>query len=149
VTRFLASWFRLRSGLPSQAPRFVRARKVGRHASGALTAAALARVLATCQALRGDDRETLGRVFAESHASLRDDFRVSTPQLDELVSALCDAGAFAARLTGAGFGGCVVDLVEDARMAEVSAAACASYRAATGLEPAPLLCRPSPRAGPA
>ena len=46
-----------------------------------------------------------------SHASLRDDFRVSTAELDVLVDALVDAGAYGARLTGAGFGGCVVALV--------------------------------------
>ena len=46
-----------------------------------------------------------------SHASLRDDFEVSTPELDELVARLgAVPGVFGARLTGAGFGGCVVAL---------------------------------------
>ena len=53
---------------------------------------------------------TLGRLLAESHASLRDDFEVSTPELDVLVEKLAEAGALGARLTGAGFGGCVVGL---------------------------------------
>ena len=54
----------------------------------------------------------LGRILVEGHASLRDDFGVSTPELDLLVEASMDAGALGARLTGAGFGGCVVVLAE-------------------------------------
>ena len=46
----------------------------------------------------------------ESHASLRDDFQVSTPELDELVNLAMEQGALGARLTGAGFGGCIVAL---------------------------------------
>lgn len=52
----------------------------------------------------------LGRVLLDSHASLRDDFAVSTPELDAIVSFAVDAGAFGARLTGAGFGGCAIAL---------------------------------------
>ncbi len=48
--------------------------------------------------------------MCESHESLRDDFGVSTPELDELVGIAMDAGAAGARLTGAGLGGCVVAL---------------------------------------
>ena len=48
----------------------------------------------------------------ESHASLRDDFEVSHPEVDALVEAFCAAGAVGARVTGAGFGGCVVALCE-------------------------------------
>jgi galactokinase len=107
-----------------------------------------ARVLSVCDALRRDDRDTLARTFAESHASLRDCFRVSTRELDALVASLLDAGAIAARLTGAGFGGCVVALVNRSDMPHVSATACARYRAATGLEPLPIVCTPSAGAGP-
>jgi galactokinase len=46
-----------------------------------------------------------------SHRSLRDDFEVSTPELDRLVDLSVEAGAHGARLTGAGFGGCVVAIV--------------------------------------
>ena len=52
----------------------------------------------------------LGRILLDSHASLRDDFEVSTPELDTIVAAACDAGSFGARLTGAGFGGCAIAL---------------------------------------
>jgi galactokinase len=53
--------------------------------------------------------------MVESHASLRDDFMVSIPALDDLVERAVAGGAYGARLTGAGFGGCVVALVGDAR----------------------------------
>lgn len=61
----------------------------------------------------GDDAglEAFGRLLDASHASLRDDFEVSTPELDELVTAARHSGAAGARLTGAGFGGSVVALV--------------------------------------
>ena len=66
------------------------------------------RVLAAAGALASGDLVELGRLMLESHASLRNDYAVSTPELDALVDALVAAGALGARLTGAGFGGCVV-----------------------------------------
>jgi galactokinase len=57
-----------------------------------------------------------------SHASLRDDFAVSIPELDALVDALVGAGAYGARLTGAGFGGCAVALCDADRAAHVATA---------------------------
>jgi galactokinase len=68
------------------------------------------RVRETVAALERSDVTALGPLFAASHASLRDDYEVSTPTVDALVAAALSAGAFAARLTGAGFGGCVVAL---------------------------------------
>ena len=65
-------------------------------------------MLAAVEALVGGDGPTLGRLVSESHASLRDDYEVSTPELDALAAALEEGGAYGARLTGAGFGGCVV-----------------------------------------
>ena len=81
------------------------------------------RVLRATQALEctPPDLDELGRVFAESHASLRDDFEVSTPELDDLVARALRHGAVAARLTGGGFGGSVVALVEPGRSAELIA----------------------------
>jgi galactokinase len=62
-------------------------------------------------ALGADDLDAAGALMTESHRSLRDDFDVSTPVLDELVGHLSgQAGVYGARLTGAGFGGCVVAL---------------------------------------
>ncbi|MGH9165422.1 MAG: galactokinase [Acidimicrobiales bacterium] len=70
------------------------------------------RVLALVDALRSGDLARAGRLMTASHASLRDDFEVSTPVLDALVSDLtATPGVLGARLTGAGFGGCVVALV--------------------------------------
>jgi galactokinase len=77
------------------------------------------RVRQTAAALERGDVSALGRVFAESHASLRDDYEVSTPTLDALVAAALEAGAFAARMTGGGFGGSIVALAEPARAEEV------------------------------
>ena len=85
--------------------------------------------------------ERLGELFAASHGSLHDDYRVSTPELDVLVAALVDAGAIGARLTGAGFGGCAVALVAGEDAERVAAAAENRYREATGLEPTTYRCR--------
>jgi galactokinase len=72
-----------------------------------------ARALAAVEALEADDRPALRELFAASHASLATDFEVTTPALDALVEiAAGTPGVIAARMTGAGFGGCVVALVE-------------------------------------
>ena len=94
-----------------------------------------ARVLAAADALRAGDLTSLGPLLLASHASLRDDFEVSTPELDVLVELLVEHGALGARLTGAGFGGCVVALVADDRTASLLAELPSRYRAATGLDP--------------
>ena len=75
------------------------------------------RVRAVVAALRGGDRPALGTLFHEGHASLRDDFEVTTPELDRLVELAYANGAVAARMTGGGFGGAIVALVDrdDAR----------------------------------
>jgi galactokinase len=105
------------------------------------------RVLDTARAFRAGDLAALGPLFAASHASLRDDFRVSTPELDALVEALVDTGALGARLTGAGFGGCVVALLAEAHADAALERACAAYRRRTGLEPGTFVCRPAAGAG--
>ena len=60
------------------------------------------------EAMRNRDSGRFGALLTESHASLRDRLRVSSPALDRLVEAALASGAAGARLTGAGFGGCVV-----------------------------------------
>lgn len=73
------------------------------------------RVLAFAQALRDDDRERMGALMRSSHESLRDDFAVTGPALDALAGAAWEApGVIGARMTGAGFGGCTVNLVQPA-----------------------------------
>jgi len=100
------------------------------------------RVPEAAAALESGDRESLGRAFAASHASLRDDFEVSTPELDRLVEAALAAGAVAARMTGAGFGGSIVALVEQGSGDEIGAELGASFfvcrpaGAATSIRPA-------------
>lgn len=72
-----------------------------------------ARVVACADALRRGDAVAAGRLMVESHASLRDDFEVSTDALDAAVARLTSTpGVLGARLTGAGFGGSVVALAE-------------------------------------
>jgi galactokinase len=87
------------------------------------------RVRACVRALEapgGPDRKALGVLFREGHASLRDDFEVSIPELDALVALAYEEGAVAARMTGGGFGGSVVALTDadtaDAFAARVTAA---------------------------
>jgi galactokinase len=79
-----------------------------------------ARVWKARRALLDDDPRTFGHLMLASHASLRDDYRVSHPVVDRLVEIAMKAGALGARVTGAGFGGFVVVLAEAAR-AEVIA----------------------------
>ena len=107
-----------------------------------------ARVLEAARALEGDDVEELGRLMTSSHESLRDDYRVSTPELDVLVDALLEAGALGARLTGAGFGGAVVAVCDPDSAADIGERAMARYRERTGLEPHAFICRAVDGAGP-
>jgi len=80
------------------------------------------RVRAAADALRIGDGAAVGLLMVESHRSLRDDFEVSTAALDETVSRLMNTrGVLGARLTGAGFGGCVVALCEAGAVADPSA----------------------------
>ena len=72
-----------------------------------------ARVLEAVEALRAEDFRGLGRLMYASHASMRDDFEISTPELDAFVELAEGSGAPGARLTGAGFGGCAIALVQD------------------------------------
>lgn len=65
-------------------------------------------------AMKGGDAPAFGRLMTQSHVSLRDDFAVSTPEVDALVDQALRAGAVGARITGAGFGGCIVALLTEA-----------------------------------
>jgi galactokinase len=94
-----------------------------------------ARVLDVIGTLRaGGDPRLIGPALTASHASMRDDFEITVPEVDTAVEAALRAGAHGARMTGGGFGGCVLALVEidgaDAVLREVEAAyAGAGYRA--------------------
>ena len=81
-----------------------------------------ARVADAVRAMRADDVEELGRIFSASHASQRDDYAVSVPQVDSLVAlAEADPDVLGARLTGGGFGGAIVVLARRGRAREVAA----------------------------
>jgi galactokinase len=84
------------------------------------------------EAPNAPDRKALGVLFREGHASLRDDFEVSIPELDELVELAYDEGAVAARMTGGGFGGSVVALADAGTADAFAARVTAAYRARTG-----------------
>jgi galactokinase len=79
------------------------------------------RVRETVTALERGDAAALGPIFAASQASLRDDYEVSTPTLEALVEAALGAGAFAARMTGGGFGGSIIALAEPGRAVDLLA----------------------------
>lgn len=100
-----------------------------------------ARVLAAADALERGDLPGLGRAMYESHRSLSVDYEVSCPELD-LIVALAETlpGVIGAKMTGAGFGGSVVVLVDKTIVDDVSAALAQSYRAAAGLEASISVC---------
>jgi galactokinase len=106
-----------------------------------------ARVLAASAALRVGAHGVLGELLSTGHASLRDDFEVSTPELDALVAMLADGGALGARLTGAGFGGCVVAVVPRDEAEALAAGATSAYRTETGREPTAFVCSAAAGAG--
>jgi galactokinase len=94
------------------------------------------RVAATVAALAAGDLDGVGRLFAASHVSLRDLFEVSSPELDAMVDiARSVPGVIAARMTGAGFGGCTVNLVRPAAIEALRATVEREYPARTGLRP--------------
>ncbi len=97
------------------------------------------RTLMFVAALRRGRFKELGTHMLDSHASLRDDFRVSTPSLDSLVESFMFAGAIGARLTGAGFGGCVVAICDANDAPRVMDLTIARYLALTGLETEPFV----------
>jgi galactokinase len=85
------------------------------------------RVYSAEEAMREEDLLTFGILMDASHESLRVDYEVSCPELDELVEIARNAGAAGARLTGAGFGGCMVALAEANRVDRVLEAMEAGY----------------------
>lgn len=94
------------------------------------------RVKQASQALASGDLATFGRLLDESHTSLRDDYEVTGPYLDAVVSAAQQApGCLGARMTGAGFAGCAIALVKQADLPAFTVSVRSAYLAATGLEP--------------
>ena len=100
------------------------------------------RVLAFAAALERRDWPAAGRLMRESHESLRRDYEVSCHELDLIVEAAGGVpGVHGCRMTGGGFGGCVVALIDRGRADAVGAAVAAACRAALGREPKMFLTR--------
>jgi galactokinase len=98
--------------------------------------------------LQAGDVAAFGRLMNESHTSLRDDYEVSIPEMDTLVAAAQGVpGCYGSRLTGAGFGGCTVSLVERSAVERFQADVSAAYQAATGRTTTIYVCRASDGVG--
>jgi galactokinase len=99
-------------------------------------------------ALESGDVTTFGKLMDESHLSLRDDYQVSVPALDTLVAAAQSVpGCYGSRLTGAGFGGCTVSLVDRAAVERFKTTVAAAYLKATGRATLIYVCRASDGVG--
>ncbi|KJL44563.1 galactokinase [Microbacterium trichothecenolyticum] len=88
------------------------------------------RVLDTVRILREQGPTVIGDLLVASHASMRDDFEISVPELDTAVEAALAAGAVGARMTGGGFGGAAIALVAHDKVQAVTDAATAAFAAA-------------------
>ena len=93
-----------------------------------------ARVMESRSALMRGDVVRFGEIMLAAHASMRDDFEASCPEVDALVEiAMLQAGCYGARITGGGFGGCTVNLVRANATEGFVAAVIDGYKAATGI----------------
>jgi len=102
------------------------------------------RTLKAADALQAGDAAEVGRLMNESHASLRDDYEVSRAELDAIVAlAQGQPGCHGARMTGAGFGGCAVALVEAGSATRFASEVAIRYRAAVGLDARVYVCSAS------
>jgi galactokinase len=103
-----------------------------------------ARVLDVVATLRGHgDVRAIGPVLTAGHASLRDDFQISTDLLDLVVDAAVEAGAYGARMVGGGFGGSAIALVDADRLDEVTAAIVRRFTASAAAPPRTFVAVPS------
>lgn len=96
------------------------------------------RTTAAAEAIEAANWDEVGRLMYASHDSLRDDYEVSCPELDKLVAAAAelgsDQGVIGSRMTGGGFGGCTVSLVQAEAAESIANAICKKYHAQTGIE---------------
>jgi galactokinase len=108
-----------------------------------------ARVLDSAEALRTGDIVRFGKRMAESHCSLRDVYEVSCRELDLMVDlAYQQKGVYGARMTGGGFGGATINLVDARHAGEFKERMAKSYQRETGLVPQIYICKPAEGAGP-
>jgi len=129
----LEDFYRLQNTLPERSA--LRARHVVEE---------MARVEAATDCLLNGDAVGLGEWMVAGHASLRDLYQVSLPEIDALVEiARGLPGCYGARLTGAGFGGCTVNLVQTRHVDRFIAALQSDYHVKTGREPQVFACKAS------
>ncbi len=99
------------------------------------------RTLQAANVMSQKDAMKLGQLINASHVSLRDDFEVSSPELDQMVDcAQQESACYGARLTGAGFGGCAIAIVDSSAVQNFTETVTINYRTATGLPPEIYVC---------
>jgi len=104
------------------------------------------RVLDTVELLRQGRVREIGPLMTASHASMRDDFEITVPEVDTAVEAALSGGAYGARMTGGGFGGCVLALVDADATDKVAAAVSDAFAARRFSPPEPFVAVPGPGA---
>ena len=103
-----------------------------------------ARVLEAVQVMKAGNVKRLGELFNASHNSLRDDFEVTNEALNQIVECAQEQpGCYGARMTGAGFGGCAVALVQEKNAQEFTNAVSAAYKQRSGLDASVYVCKAS------
>ncbi|MEV4412980.1 galactokinase [Catellatospora sp. NPDC049609] len=105
-----------------------------------------ARVLETIALLREGRLREIGPLMTASHTSMRDDFEITVPEVDEAVETALAAGAYGARMTGGGFGGCVLALVEAEKLDTVADAVRSAFATRGFAPPATFTALPAPGA---
>ena len=107
------------------------------------------RTVEAAKVLRNNDMKRMGELMAQSHASMRDDFEITVFEVDTLVNIVKDVigEQGGVRMTGGGFGGCIVALVQPTLVDDVKAAVEAKYQAATGLKESIYVCQAKDGAG--
>lgn len=102
------------------------------------------RTLQAAEAMQAGDAVKLGRLMKASHLSLRDDYEVSSKELNVMVQvANSQPGCLGARMTGAGFGGCAVALVKKSVVSAFADEVVVAYQAQTGFQPNAHICHPT------
>jgi galactokinase len=105
------------------------------------------RTLHAAEGVRASNWATVGQLMYASHVSLRDDYEVSCPELDTVVDIAgkigSDGGVYGCRMTGGGFGGCTVALVQADKIDSISQVIAAEYEKRTGIKPTLFVSRPA------
>ena len=102
------------------------------------------RTTAMATALTKGDWASCEELMGASHQSMKEDFEITCPEIDHLVDIAQNVeGVIGSRMTGGGFGGCTVSLIETSRTAEVVSAITSRYQSVTGIEPVAFVTRPA------